>query len=245
MERGGPSGVFPLLARLGTRGGGFMSWDGTVSCDSLAGNACTRAALDAAPPGYFGLATFDPTHYTQDELRKLIPATYAEEPRFIGMKPYVMYGVEYHHPFYDLWWEFGNEHQLYALIHRTRGDCLELERLAPKYPRVRWVIAHCGSDYATADKVIECCQRFPNVFAEVTLTPVPLGIIDYLVAGAGPTRVIYGSDLPMRDPRQQFGWVVYSRLPLDVKRRVLATNALDVIRPGAGRLPAYNRPPGL
>jgi predicted TIM-barrel fold metal-dependent hydrolase len=244
MDRGGPDGVFPLLERLGVKGGGFMSWNGTVSGDSVPGNQAVVTALDLAPPGYFGLPTFDTLHYTQDELARLIPEAYSD-PRMVGMKPYQVYGVEYTHPAYDIWWRYGNEHSLYALIHRTRNDCQELDVLAPKYPRVRWVIAHCGSDYHTADKVIECCKRNPNVFAEITLTPVTQGIIDYLVAGCGADRVIYGSDLPMRDPRQQLGWVVYSKLPLDIKRKVLCENALAVVRPGAGKLPAYNRPPGL
>lgn len=243
MEKGGPSGVFPLLQRLGCRGGGFMSWNGPVSADSVAGNDCTRLALDAAPGGYWGLATFDPTHYSQEELARLIPGTYADR-RFIGMKPYVHYGVEYHHASYDQWWEFGQKHRFYALIHRTRSDYLEVDVLAARYPGVRWVVAHCGADYATADGAIEMMHKHPNVYAEITLTPVPLGIIDYLATEGDPARVLYGSDLPMRDPRQQLGWVVFSRLPLAVKRQILGGNALEVIAPCRDRLPDHCQPPG-
>ncbi|MCG3150354.1 MAG: hypothetical protein PCFJNLEI_03837 [Verrucomicrobiae bacterium] len=241
MSHGGPKGTFALLKRLGVVGGGFMSWNGPVSCDSLAGNRTTTAALDAAPPGYFGLATFDPTHYTQAELAQAIPAVYADK-RFIGMKPYVQYGVEYHHHSYDLWWKYGNARSFYAGIHRNRGDFLEVDTLAKKYPRVRWVVYHVGSDYRTADQLIECVKKHPNVYGEITLTPVTGGIIEYLVNGAGADRILYGSDLPMRDPRQQLGWVVYARLPLKVKEQLLWRNALDVIRPCLKRLPAYNRP---
>ena len=60
---------------------------------------------------------------------------------------------------------------------------------------------------------------------EITLTPSWGGIIEYLAAGAGVDRVMYGSDLPMRDPRQQLGWVVYSRLNLEDKKKVLGGNA--------------------
>ena len=241
MSRGGPTGTFARLKQLGCVGGGFMSWNGTPSADSLAGNRTVTAALDVAPPGYFGLATFDPTHYTQDELAKVIPAVY-QDKRFIGMKPYISYGVEYHHPSYDVWWEFGNRHAFYAGIHRNRGDFLEIDTLAKKYPRVRWVHYHSGSDYRTADGIIECMKKHPNVYAEITLTPVTAGIIEYLVKNAGADRVLYGSDLPMRDPRQQLGWVVYSRLPVEVKKKILAQNALQMLTPCLHRLPAYNRP---
>jgi predicted TIM-barrel fold metal-dependent hydrolase len=148
----------------------------------------------------------------------------------------------YHHPSYDAWWRYGNRLGLYAGIHRNREDFLEVATLAKKYPRVRWVVYHCGADYATADRAIECMREHPNVYAEITLTPVTFGIVDYLVEHAGEDRVLYGSDLPMRDPRQQLGWVVFSRLSLAAKKKVLAGNALRVIRPCLRRPPAHNRP---
>jgi predicted TIM-barrel fold metal-dependent hydrolase len=239
--RGGPSGVFANIKRLGYVGGGFMSWNGVVSADSLAGNDCVKQTLAAAPQGYWGLGSFDPTHYTQAELRDLIPQLYADQ-RFVGMKPYWVYGVEYHHPSYDVWWEYGNARNFYALIHRTREDFTEVTALAAKYPNVRWVVAHCGATYPVADQAIEAIRRYPNIFAEITLTPVTFGVIDYLVAQAGEDRVVYGSDLPMRDPRQQLGWVVYSRLPLAVKRKLLGENALKIMQPCLAQLPAANRP---
>jgi predicted TIM-barrel fold metal-dependent hydrolase len=150
--------------------------------------------------------------------------------------------VPYDHPSYDLWWRYGEEHQLYAGLHRTRDDFSEVANLAAKYPRVRWVVYHCGSDFRTADMAIETMLQFPNVYAEITLTPVPLGIIDYLAAGAGAERILYGSDLPMRDPRQQMGWVVFSRLSQNDKERLLWRNALQVIAPCLPRLPVHCRP---
>lgn len=241
MSRGGPRGTFHMLRRLGCVGGGFMSWNGVPSADSWAGNETVRQALDVAPKGYWGLGSFDPAHYTQAELARMIPQVYRDQ-RFIGMKPYHVYGVEYHHPSYDVWWRYGNERRFYAAIHRTREDFLEVSTLARKYRRVRWVVYHCGSDYATADKAIECMRGHSNVYAEITLTPVTFGIIDYLVKHAGADRVLYGSDLPMRDPRQQLGWVIFSRLDVAAKKKVLGGNALRVIHPCLPRLPAHNRP---
>ncbi len=235
MSKGGPKPTLHRLKQLGCVGGGFMSWNGPVSGDSLGGNDCVRQALDASPSGYWGLASFNTTHFTQQELERMIAEVYSDR-RFIGMKPYTTQGVEYHHPSYDLWWRYGNERAFYAGIHRNRNDFLEVKTLARKYPRVRWVVYHCGSDYATADQAIECMREFPNVYAEITLTSVPLGIIDYLVEHAGTDRILYGSDLPMRDPRQQLGWVVYSRLPLEVKTKILSSNALEVIAPFADEI---------
>lgn len=241
MEQGGPKGTFSLINRLGYKGGGFMSWSGVVSQNTVGGNIATKLALDAAPKGYWGLANFDPTHYSQEELAKMIPELYKDK-RFIGMKPYHQYGVRFDDPSYDVWWKYGNDNNFYGLLHSSRSDSVEVETLAKKYPNVRWVLAHAGSSYRMADTVIGAIKKYPNIYAEITLTPVPLGVVDYLVKGAGEDRIMYGSDLPMRDPRQQLGWVVFSRLPLDVKKKVLAGNAMDVIRPCLDRLPAHNRP---
>ena len=241
MYHGGPSGVFALTKRLGYAGGGLMSWNGVVSVDSAGGNVTTTKALDVAPEGFWGLANFDPTHYTQEELARMIPEVYKDK-RFIGMKPYLHYGVPYHDPSYDIWWKYGNEHHLYGLLHSTRSDLQEVETLAPKYPNVRWVIAHAGSNFGMADRAIAAMKKYPNIYAEITLTPVQMGMVEYLVEGAGEDRIMYGSDLPMRDPRQQLGWVVFSKLPLAVKKKVLGENALHVIKPKLDSLPLYNVP---
>jgi predicted TIM-barrel fold metal-dependent hydrolase len=242
MHRGGPSGVFELLKRLGCRGGGFMSWNGTVGADTQSGNICTAAALDVAPKGFWGLASFDPVHYSLEEFADQIPSLYASDARFIGMKPYWVHGLEYSHPRYERWWEYGNAHDFYALIHRVRTDFDEVDFLAAKYPRVRWMVAHCASDFATADQAIACAKRHANVYLEITLTPTFGGIIDYLVEGAGSERVVYGSDLPMRDPRPQFGWVVFSRMTPEQKSDVLHRNAMRIIEPCLSRLPEFHQP---
>lgn len=231
MSRGGPTGVFDQLGRLGVSGGGFMSWNGPVSGDSVGGNHCVAAALDAAPPGFWGLATFDPCNYSQAELSRMIPAWYESDPRFIGMKPYFSHRIEYHDKRYDVWWNVGNELGLYAGIHRVRNDFAEVDALAAKYPNVKWVIFHCGSDFATAEGAAECVQRHPNVFAEITFTSVGTGVIEFLAEYAGADRVLYGSDLPMRDPAPQLGWIVYSRLPLETRTRILGQNAAAALAP--------------
>ncbi len=227
MRDGGPSGVARLTQRLGYAGGGIMSWS-VVDGDAVGGNAATKAALDVFPAGFWGLGSFDPSHYSPEEMRAQLDAVYAD-PRFLGVKPYPVFGLRYDDARYEAMWQFANARGLYALIHRTGNDFSELDNLAPRYQNIAWVVAHCGESYAVADLAISCMRRNPNVYLEITLTPVTAGIIDYLVAGAGDDRVVYGSDLPMRDPRQQLGWVVYSRLSEAVKEKVLGGNALRIM----------------
>jgi predicted TIM-barrel fold metal-dependent hydrolase len=227
MIDGGPKGVLKLANRMGVSAMGFMSWNGTVGLHADEGNLTTKAALDVMPPGCWGLASFDPFDSHETTRRKI--AEVFQDKRFLGLKPYPHFNVAYDHPAFEPWWQFGNQHHLYALIHMTRWDFSELDNLCPKYPNITWVVAHCGGDYETADGAIARAKKFPNFRAEITLTPVPNGIIDYLAQGCGADKVLYGTDLPMRDPRQQFGWVVYSRLSLEDKRKVLGQNTQTLI----------------
>lgn len=241
MPSGGPKGMYGLHRRLGYLGGGFMSWNGVYCNDVANGNRCVKAALDASPGGYWGLATVDPSHYTPDGMRDSLKAAYSD-PRFIGMKPYRFFGYTYDEKPYWQWWEFGQERGLYGLIHLNKMDFSEADFLASRFTGSNWMIPHCGESYWFAEKAVERAQRFANVYLEITFTSCCAGIIEYLVEHAGADRVIYGSDAPMRDPRQQLGWVVYSRLDLSTKRRLLAANGLFMIRHLLPRLPLYCRP---
>ena len=241
MQNGGPKGVFPALKRLGYNGGGIMSWRGPVSCDAIGGNICVAKALDVAPQGFWGSATLNTTHFSPSQFEQMVKDVYKDK-RFIGMKPYHFYGVDYTHHSYDAWWKYGNERNFYALLHSERPDLMEIDKLAERYPNVRWLSAHACGSFKMADMVIEVMKKRSNVYADITLTPVPSGCIEYLVNAVGDDRVLYGSDLPMRDPRQQLGWLVFSRLALASKKKILATNALKVIEPCLNQLPKYNQP---
>ncbi len=241
MQNGDPKGVFEAVRHIGYQGGGIMSWNGIQSYVSEAGNKTTRNALDLSPGGFWGLATFDPSHYTQSEIEQQIREVYADR-RFIGMKPYPFFGIEYHDKRYDPWWEYGNQNRFYALIHHSRSDLQEVDSLARRYPDVRWVVAHTGSSYKVADLAVEMMKKYPNVFAEITFTAVTGGIIEYMAKEVGAERIVYGSDLPMRDPRQQLGWVVFSDLPKAAKEKILAYNAAEIIKPCMQRLPEKSVP---
>lgn len=225
MWHGGPKGVRGLARRMGIDRMGIMSWNGTVGVQAEEGNQCVTAALDAYPDFYWGLGTFDVMHCTADQMRTQMEKLYADK-RYLGLKPYPMYGIPYNDPRYDVWWQFGNERHLYCGLHPVNWYSPgEFDTICPKWPDLTVVAFHCGGEFSIADTTIALAKKYPNFMLEITLTPSWGGIIEYLVAGAGADRVMYGSDLPMRDPRQQFGWVVYSRLGLEDKKKVLGGNA--------------------
>jgi predicted TIM-barrel fold metal-dependent hydrolase len=229
MLEGGPTGVRNLARRMGVDQMGIMSWNGPVGVHADDGNRCVKAALDAYPDFYWGLATFNPMHDSAEVMTRKMEEVYADK-RFLGLKPYPQYGIPYSDKRYDCWWEFGSARKLYTGLHPHnwfQGG--ELDSVCSRFPDLTVVAYHGGGSYEIADTCIALAKKYKNFFIEITLTPVCGGIIDYLAAGAGADRVLYGSDLPMRDPRQQLGWVVYSRLGLEEKKQVLGLNAQGIL----------------
>lgn len=100
-----------------------------------------------------------------------------------------------------------------------------------------FIFAHTGGSWRYAELAAQAARQAPNIYCELTLTPVCNGIVEYLVAQAGQDRVLFGTDAPMRDPRPQLGWVVHSRLGTEAKRDVLGRNFLRILE--------KNRSPGM
>ena len=51
------------------------------------------------------------------------------------------------------------------------------------------------------------------------------GVVEQLVNEAGADRVLYGSDIPVMDPRAQIGKIITAEISDEAKRQVLGGNA--------------------
>lgn len=239
MPRGDASGLLEVARRLGTDATALMSWNGTVGMDAPAGNQVTAAAVAQAPDELLGLLTLNPTHQSAEEMQAAI-AHYHLGLGFPGLKPYQRTPLPYNHPSFEPWWQFGHDHALYALFHISVGGVGVVLDIAQRFPNLHCLIAHSGGSFAFAEQVVGVAKQAANISAELTLTPVTNGVIEYLCAEIGADRVLYGTDAPMRDPRPQLGWVVYTRLSEADKRLVLGENFRRILL--AGRLPGARLP---
>lgn len=167
---------------------------------------------------------------------------------FPGIKPYwPRNGIAYNDPVYDPCWAFAEQHGLYGLMHISddAAGAHSVVDVARRFPRASFLIAHSGGSWNFAAHVAQACQASPNIYAEITLTPVPNGIVEWLCERVGADRVLFGTDVPMRDGRPQLGWVVNSRLSAAEKRRVLGENFAAILArirwPRASDLPPVFR----
>ena len=53
--------------------------------------------------------------------------------------------------------------------------------------------------------------------------------IEFLVAGAGEDRVLYGSDMPVMDARFHIGRIITADISDDAKVKVLGSNAIKLL----------------
>ena len=224
------------------------SWTGPVNASARLGNDILLASQESFPDIVVPMATVDPTQMTTDEMAAEIDRMFRRGPA-AGLKPYHSMGVAYDDPAWAPFFEFGNEHRLFTLLHplgklgwspgnpQTKG----FVELATRYPDLSVLIAHSGGSYAFARAAVWVAKQAPNVFLEITLTPVTSRIIEWLVSEVGADRVLYGTDAPMRDPRPQFGWVVHADIDEAAKRQVLGLNLCRILARCDCNCPAVTR----
>lgn len=142
----------------------------------------------------------------------------------IGFKPYLVYASN-GDPAEASIIDFLPEHQLalanrlglIVMMHLSKrraisdaDNIFEMLRLSEKYPRVRWILAHCARSYSAwaIEKAATRLRGLPNVWYD-TSTVCEADALDALYTGVGVDRVMYGSDDmigPMRGKYIAFGF---------------------------------------
>jgi len=225
MYCGDADGLLELNDHMGVRASTLISWTGPLACDTVDGNEVVSRALRRHSGRFYGLIHIDPVHLSREELLAEIHCR-LKEPGWVGLKPYPTPGLAYDHALFEPCWRIANQHGLMVLAHTggRAGPTSTIGKLAGAYPDAQWVIAHSGGSFATAREVVGVMKEWPNVWAELTLTPVTNGVIEWMAGQVGDDRILFGTDAPMRDPRPQLGWVVWADLPQASRRKILGGN---------------------
>jgi predicted TIM-barrel fold metal-dependent hydrolase len=229
MLHGDAAGIKRMADSIGISQIGVMSWVGIQSKRQDEGHLPVIKAVENDPDRFWGLATIQVERKSDEQKTAELDAVVSGR-RILGIKPYPTFGLAYDDPQYAAIWRYAEENGLYAGIHPFHWyQPDEFVSLCTRYPKLKVVAYHAGCTYEIADTVITLCRKFPNLYAEINYSSVTGGIIKYLVEGCGEDRVLFGTDQPLRDPRQQLGWVVYSRLSEETKIRILRTNAEQLL----------------
>jgi predicted TIM-barrel fold metal-dependent hydrolase len=224
-HKGDADGMIEITRRAGITKTAIMSWEGPASLDTDLGNDTVERAVARYPDEFIGLSTINPEHQSEAEIDAVIEK-YHGKLHFPGLKTLISgQNINYDDPLLKTWYEFGSRHRLYAVIDPlSRQDSAMIANMVRLYPNLRISLDHCGQSWPYAKWAVEMVKRYPTVDAQLTYTNVTNGVIEYLVEQCGADRVMFGTDTPMRDPRPQVGWLVFTRLPEDQKRLIFGEN---------------------
>jgi len=227
MLKGDAEGMIELNRRIGIDRTCISSWLG-IMVDPDEGTKLTADIVRRFPDCFTGYANVDPV-YT-DDLEAEIKRDH-EQYGLPGLKPYFpTQKIPYDDERYAPWFEYANSRRLFALLHGSgQGFAQQVANLAEEYPEVALLLAHSGSGFPYARMCIGLAKEHPNVYLELTYTAARLGIIELMVSELGAERVLFGTDAPMRDPRPQFGWLVYSHISDKDRRLILGENMSRIL----------------
>lgn len=199
--------------------------------DGTTGNDLTAQFVARHPDRFVGFAYVSPL-MPERMVPELIRAI--DGLRFVAIKLYPPYTPwPLNQPQWNPIYEFANERGL-AIIFHTGPEPQSFPRfvgeIAPRYPHANFVIGHAGNTPDERAQAIAAAQANPNVYLETCSTFRTPGVIEQLVNEAGADRVLYGSDMPLMDPRSQMGKIITAQIPDAAKRQILGRNAQKLLR---------------
>ncbi|MGV3719363.1 MAG: amidohydrolase family protein [Actinomycetota bacterium] len=128
---------------------------------------------------------------------------------FLGLKPYRFYsrtGDAVECAITDFMPEeqlgVADRYGLIVMLHLARRDAIadlenqrEMAHLCERYPKVRWILAHCARGYSAwaIDRAADTLRALPNVWFD-TSSVCETDAIAALYRAVRPERVMYGSD---------------------------------------------------
>ena len=101
--------------------------------------------------------------------------------------------------------------------------------LTGKFPDVPWVWAHGGGAGRRFREAIDTAAACENVYFETATDESEHGAFVQLVNAVGADRVLYGSDMPLFDSRQELGRVATADISDESKQMILGLNAIKLL----------------
>lgn len=106
-------------------------------------------------------------------------------------------------------------------------DPEDVATLARRFPRVPIIMAHLTGCGVRGVRAVKDCR---NVVIDTSGAAPEAGIVEYAVAQLGAERVLYGSDVPIRDFGVAIARITGSRLDAGARRKILHDNARTLLR---------------
>jgi len=203
------------------------------------GNDLTYQFIEKYPDRFIGVGFVSP-HYPEEvipELERIFNC--------LKMKSLKVYPDYYGKPIDDEGYlpvfEWCDHQGIVIMSHSSANDGFHLNNennltepqrfvsLAKRFPNITWVLAHSGNGRIGQLQAVNAAKTCPNIFLETCTSFGDHNTITDLVNGAGEDRILFGSDMPLMDPRGQIGRIVSADISLGAKKKILGLNAIKVL----------------
>lgn len=189
------------------------------------GNRQVHQAMLAHPGRILGYVSLWPAspQAVEDEARHWL------DQGFSGIKLHSETGFAYNDPTYAPALQIAHERRLPVLLH-TWGEAAmfaQVREIAPRYSGAAFLLAHAGS--SAEGEYIRIASEMPNVYLDLCASRTPPGLVERLAAGAGVSKLVWGSDCYFINMAHQIGKVLGARLGDADKRKILSENAKAIL----------------
>lgn len=177
----------------------------------------------------YGLVRVKPSNYQTSKFLKWLERLLVENPRIIGVK--INPSTEKHRVTEDLYrpcLEMLSDHEGVLLLHC--GRWVEMSgwhygvEVAKRYPRLKVILAHLGGTHPDlAFAAITASKDIKNIYMDTSQTR-QINVIRTAIETLGPSRILFGSDMPWGDYVQNLVGLVQLNLSESVIEKVLREN---------------------
>ena len=196
-------------------------------------NEETARIVSWAPDFFFGFCYLNPTlgeravrsevdHWVGQKGFKGLKLEIANNARDRCMEPVMRAAEFYDVPVLQHTWSMTKIRK-----RSQHSDPEDTSLLAKRYPNTRVIMAHltgCGYRGVLAARGID------NLWVDTSGGSPEAGIVEYAVSNLGANRVLYGSDVPIRDLPVAIGQVAGASLRMNEKRAIFHDNAATLLK---------------
>ena len=213
-----PDAIVAEMDRLGSRKVCAFAFPG-IHSDEQFGNDVTAEAVRRYPDRFVGFVTLNPHRGEEDMIRELQRGE-AMGLRGIKLIPHYQ-GYPDDGPLIDVPCRWAHEHR-WIILNHSWGGAEQMERLVSTYTQACFFTGHATDLYA------DVMKRYANLFVCSCPLHTPRAC-EHMVEAFGADRLMFGSDLQDLPIAWGLGPILFARLPVEQKQRILGGNLARVL----------------
>ncbi len=223
VPQGGAEGMLASMDALGVKMA-FVTAHASIGPDCIYGNNMVIEAIERYPDRFLGYATVNPNEGTAGMAEELDRCF-----RYPGMK-----GIKLHPSMHGCPIDYKNYHTAYGAAQEKKcpvlihvwgsGDVSMIDKLAARYPEAIFIMGHAGGEIRAMEHAAEVVNAHANVYADLALSRVYEGNVEWFVSEIGSKKLLFGSDSPFMDPRPSFGRVAMAEIREEEKEDIFGLN---------------------